>query len=112
MEWFKKLIAFFDFNKDGKVDSNDAKAAAEKVEVQVEKVVTQAKAAANKVEAKVESVTNETKRRARRVKEEAADVVAAVKEVGNQAADVVSAAKGKSRSGRKPAAKKPTTRKK
>ena len=47
-------------------------------------------------------VAKEVKRRAKRVKEELSDVADAVKEVGKQTKDVVSAAKGKKRKGRKP----------
>ena len=61
---------------------------------------------------KAEKVVKETKRRAKRVKEELGDVVEAAKELGNQLEDVASAAKGKSRKGRKPAAKKATPKKK
>ena len=49
--------------------------------------------------AKGKAVVEETKRRARRVKEELGDVV-------DQAKDVVEAAKGSTRRGRKPKAKK------
>ena len=59
-----------------------------------------------------EKVVKETKRRAKRVVEEAKDVAEAVKEVAKQSKDVVDAAKGKSRKGRKPAAKKATPKKK
>lgn len=79
-----------DVDQDGDVDLQDAKLA-------VEKTVTE-----------VKTVAKETKRRAKRVAEETADVVKAVKEVGNQAGDVVKAAKGKPRTGRKP---KATTKK-
>jgi predicted Holliday junction resolvase-like endonuclease len=48
----------------------------------------------------------EAKRRAKAVKKELKDVADAAKEVINQAGDVVDAAKGKSRKGRKPKAKK------
>ena len=48
---------------------------------------------------------SEVKRRAKRVKEELGDVADAVKEVGKQTKDVVSAAKGKTRRGRKPGKK-------
>ena len=58
------------------------------------------------VEDKVDAIVTETKRRVERVKEEVADIKEAVKEVANQVEDVVAATKGKSRSGRKPKAKK------
>ena len=53
----------------------------------------------------VKEVAKEVKRRAKRVKEELGDVADAVKEVGKQTKDVVSAAKGKTRRGRKPGKK-------
>jgi len=53
----------------------------------------------------VQEVVQETKARAKRVKEEAADVVAAVKEVAKQSQDVVDAATGGKRRGRKPGSK-------
>ena len=61
------------------------------------------------IEDKVEEVkviVEEVKKRAKRVVEETKDVVEAVKEVANQSKDIVEAAKGKSRNGRKPKAKK------
>jgi|TARA_R110000823_G_scaffold268002_1_gene387974 predicted Holliday junction resolvase-like endonuclease len=48
----------------------------------------------------------EAKRRAKAVKKELKDVAEAAKEVINQAGDVVDAAKGKKRQGRKPKSKK------
>ena len=63
---------------------------------------------AEEVKQEVKKVVKETKRRSRRVKQELNDVGEAVKEVANQAGDVVDAAKGKKRRGRKPAAKKTT----
>lgn len=53
----------------------------------------------------VKKTTNEVKRRAKRVKEEAKDVVDAVKDVAGQAGDIVDAAKGGPRKGRKPRSK-------
>ena len=61
---------------------------------------------AEEIKEEVKEVVKETKRRARRVKQELKDVGEAVKEVANQAGDVVDAAKGKKRRGRKPAANK------
>jgi len=54
------------------------------------------------VDEKAIAVAKEVKRRAELAYEEAADVVDAVKEVGNQAGDVIDAVKGKKRRGRKP----------
>lgn len=65
------------------------------------------------VEEKVEEVkevAKKVKTRAKRVAEEAKDVVDAAKEVVKQSKDVVDAAKGGPRKGRKPAAKKATTK--
>ena len=50
----------------------------------------------------VKVVAKEVKRRAKNVKEELKDVVDAAKELGNQTGDVINAAKGKKRQGRKP----------
>ena len=61
---------------------------------------------AEEVKQEIKKVVKETKRRSRRVKQELKDVGDAVKEVANQAGDVVDAAKGKKRRGRKPAANK------
>ena len=54
----------------------------------------------------VKEKATEVKRRAKAVKKELKDVADAAKEVINQAGDVLDAAKGKSRKGRKPKAKK------
>ena len=79
----KKWLGILDFNKDGKVTAEDlelAKALAEKT----------AKEASEKIN-----------KRVKRVKEEAAEVVEAIEEVVDQAEDVIKAAKGKARAGRK-----------
>jgi|TARA_R110002060_G_scaffold16782_1_gene23297 hypothetical protein len=54
----------------------------------------------------IEDTIEETKRRAKAVKTELKDVKKATKEVVNQAGDVIDAAKGKKRRGRKPKVKK------
>ena len=54
----------------------------------------------------IEDTIEETKRRAKAVKTELKDVKKATKEVVNQAGDVIDAAKGKKRRGRKPKSKK------
>ena len=54
------------------------------------------------IDEKAIAVAKEVKRRAELAYEEGADVVDAVKEVGNQAGDVIDAVKGKKRRGRKP----------
>lgn len=54
----------------------------------------------------VEVVVEEVKKRVERVKEEGADVVGALKNVGAQVKDVAAATKGTPRKGRKPAQKK------
>ncbi len=61
---------------------------------------------AEEVKQEIKKAVKETKRRSRRVKQELKDVGDAVKEVANQAGDVVDAAKGKKRRGRKPAGNK------
>tara|TARA_B110000858_G_C17722389_1_gene435905 strand:+ start:835 stop:1083 length:249 start_codon:yes stop_codon:yes gene_type:complete len=76
----KKLKSFFDFNKDGVVNTKDAKDAGK-------------------------AVKKATVKRAKAVKKEIADVGKAVKEVGKQTKQVASAVAGKKRRGRKPAAK-------
>ena len=53
----------------------------------------------------VEDVAKEVKRRAKNVKAELADVKKAAKELGDQLEDVVEAAAGKPRRGRKPSGK-------
>lgn len=86
----KKWFGFADLNNDGKFTAEDfelAKALAEE----------EYKKANEKINKKVTA----TKNRVNRIKEEVGDVLAAAKEVANQAGDVVDAAKGKSRSGRK-----------
>ena len=50
----------------------------------------------------VEDTVKEVKRRAKRVKKELKDVGAAAKNLASQSKDVVDAAKGKKRKGRKP----------
>ena len=53
------------------------------------------------VEENILKVIEETKKRTKRVKEEACDVVEAVKEVGKQLKDIPEAVKGSARKGRK-----------
>jgi uncharacterized protein with GYD domain len=53
------------------------------------------------VDEKIIETVKETKKRAKRVKEEAGDVIKAVKEVGKQVGDIPDAIRGKSRKGRK-----------
>jgi uncharacterized protein YoxC len=64
----------------------------------------------DKVE-EVKEVAKVVKAKAKRVAEETKDVVEAVKEVAKQSKDVVTSVKGAPRKGRKPAAKKPSTKK-
>ena len=91
LNWLKK---FFDFNKDGVVSVHDARFAAEAAEVSI-------KEANEKINKGIAEVKAEVNERVKRVKEEVADVKKAAKEVANQAGDVVAAAKGKNRAGRK-----------
>lgn len=83
----KGWFGWADLNKDGKIDAADLKIAQDTIEAKIET-------------AKV--VAAETKRRVKAVKEEIEDVKVAAKEVVNQTGDVVAAAKGKKRPGRKP----------
>ena len=85
---------YYYFYKKGKINDRDGDYIPDEVEDAVDDVKDAAK---------------EVKRRAKRVKEELGDVADAVKEVGKQTKDVVSAAKGKTRRGRKPRRK--TTKK-
>ena len=63
------------------------------------------------IDEKVVEVVTEAKKRATRVKQELGDVADAVEKTIDQLDDVVDAAKGKPRKGRKPAAKKPAAKK-
>jgi len=76
-----KYLPFLDVNKDGKLDTADADAA----------------------KAKVDATVAEAKERVEAVKVEVADVVAAAKETVKQSKDVVTAVKGKKRTGPKKA---------
>ena len=78
---------YFYFYKTGKINDKDGDYIPDEVEDAIEDVKETAKT---------------VKRRAKRVKEELGDVADAVKEVGKQTKDVVAAAKGKPRRGRKP----------
>lgn len=80
---WNKIKAAFDFNRDGKVSAEDA-------------VLAQAI-----VESRLKKANEAINQRAKRVKEEFKDVKEAATEVVNQAGDVVAAAKGKKRTGRK-----------
>ena len=84
-------IYYIGFYKRGKINDRDGDLIPDEIEDAVEDVKDTAK---------------EVKRRAKRVKEEVKDVVEAAKEVSNQLGDVAAAAKGKTRRGRKPKAKK------
>lgn len=84
------------FIKKGKIKDEDGNLIPDAIEDKVEEV---------------KEIAKEVKTRAKRVAEEAKDVVDAAKEVVKQSKDVVTAAKGKPRAGRKPAAKKTTTKK-
>jgi uncharacterized coiled-coil protein SlyX len=89
-EKIKNWFGFADLNKDGKVTAEDLEVAKAVVEKNIKE--------AND---KINEVVTEVKTRVNRVKEEVTDVVNAAKEVANQAGDVVAAAKGKERKGRK-----------
>lgn len=90
----KKWFGFADLNKDGKVSEADLNLAKELAGAKYSEAMERINIAADKAEA-------EAKKRIGRVKQEAGDVVDAVKEVANQAGDIVSAVKGKERRGRK-----------
>jgi len=81
-------IYYFGFYKRGKINDRDGDYIPDEIEDTIEDTI------------------EETKRRAKAVKTELKDVKKATKEVVNQAGDVIDAAKGKKRRGRKPKAKK------
>ena len=78
------IVYYFGFYKRGKINDKDG----------------------DLIPDEVEEVVRETKRRAKAVKKEIKDVAKSTKEVINQVGDVVDAAKGKKRRGRKPKSKK------
>jgi Asp-tRNA(Asn)/Glu-tRNA(Gln) amidotransferase B subunit len=80
----------FFFIKSGKIEDKDGNNIPDVIDEKVKKV---------------KEVVEETKFRAERVSEEIADVVEAVKEAVEQSKDVVDAAKGKKRKGKKPTKK-------
>jgi gas vesicle protein len=77
--------------KTGKIEDADGDLVADEIEDAIEDV---------------KEVAKEVKRRAKNVKAELGDVKKAAKELLDQAEEVVEAASGKTRKGRKPAAKK------
>ena len=84
-------VYYFGFYKRGKINDKDG----DLIPDEIEEAVAEIKAAAI-----------EAKRRGKNIKKELKDVIAAAKELGNQAGDVAAAAKGKPRRGRKPKSKK------
>tara|TARA_B100001057_G_scaffold499692_1_gene611325 strand:- start:1315 stop:1620 length:306 start_codon:yes stop_codon:yes gene_type:complete len=84
-------VYYFGFYKRGKINDKDG----DLIPDEIEEAVAEIKAAAV-----------EAKRRGKNIKKELKDVIAAAKELGNQAGDVAAAAKGKKRQGRKPKTKK------
>ena len=78
------IVYYFGFYKRGKINDKDG----------------------DYIPDEIEDTIKETKRRAKAIKKELKDVAVATKEVANQAGDVIDAAKGKKRRGRKPKAKK------
>ena len=84
-------VYYFGFYKKGKINDRDGDFIPDEIEDAVEDV---------------KEVAKTVKKRAKRVKEELGDVADAIKEVGKQSKDVVKAAKGAPRKGRKPKAKK------
>ena len=84
-------VYYIGFYKQGKINDRDGDFIPDEIEDAVEDV---------------KEVAKTVKKRAKRVKEELGDVADAIKEVGKQSKDVVKAAKGAPRKGRKPRAKK------
>ena len=78
------IVYYFGFYKRGKINDSDG----------------------DYIPDEIEDTIKETKLRAKAIKKELKDVAVATKEVANQAGDVIDAAKGKKRRGRKPKAKK------
>ena len=99
--------AYFFLLKTNKIKDEDGNMIPDSIDEAAAKVKKQA----TLVKEEVKETTAEVKRRAKRVAEETKDVVAAVKEVAKQSKDVVEAAKGTPRKGRKPAAKKAPAKK-
>ena len=100
-EKIKKWFGFLDLNKDGKVTAEDlelARALADKKAKEANETINQQITAVND---QITDAVTQVKTRVKRVKEEVADVVIAAKETVNQVGDVVAAAKGKERKGRK-----------
>ena len=91
---WNKIKAFFDLNKDDKISSEDARVVEDNI-----------KAANQRINDQITDSVTQVRARVKRVKEEIHDVQEAVKEVVSQASDVVAAAKGKKRTGRKPKSK-------
>jgi len=89
-EKIKSWFAFADLNKDNKITAED---------LEVAKAVV--KKNFKEANEKINEAVEEVKTRVDRVKEEVTDVVVAAKETVNQVGDVVAAAKGKERKGRK-----------
>lgn len=94
----KSWFGWADLNKDGKVTAEDLELA----KALAEKTYREANEKINAVNDQITDAVTQVKTRATNVKKEVADVVVAAKEVANQAGDVVAAAKGKKRTGRKP----------
>lgn len=82
---------YYYFYKEGKINDRDGDYIPDEVEDAV---------------GKAKETAAEVKRRAKRVKEELKDVKASAKDLASQVEDVVDAAAGKKRKGRKPSAKK------
>jgi methyl-accepting chemotaxis protein len=107
-EKIKNWFGFLDLNSDGKVTAEDleiARALADKkyreANEKINQVVEETKETVTAVNDQITDAVTQTKKRVKRIKEEVKDVVVAAKEVANQAGDVVAAAKGKERKGRK-----------
>jgi len=80
-------VYYWGFYKKGKINDADGDFIPDEVEEAVEKT---------------KKVVKEVKRRGKRVKEEIKDVIEDVKEIASEVDDVVQAAKGRKRRGRKP----------
>ncbi len=106
MGWIQKLISMFDVNRDNKITAEDLELAKALTEEKYRTANARINDQITDAVTTVETTVNETKRRVKRVKEEVADTKDAIEQAVDQIEDVVAAAKGKSRSGRKPKATK------
>ena len=88
--------------KTGKVKDENKNNITDEVEEKMKAIKREVKARKEEVRARVKASKEEVEARVERIKEELKDVKVAAKEVTKQVGDVVDAAAGKKRRGRKP----------